>query len=268
MAGLSDSAWEALAAEIDGPAVAEPSPAEPASPEALVQTDASATAPEESGVATEPVAEAPATQTETPDPRLADLEAREAALAERERAEAQRQREIAAKWQAFQEQEANKQAAAYYQELVDEAGQETADKFKEFRQGIVTQRRQAEARAEGAERGLVAAMIALENEVDPATFQRILDVTGELVNYADAEQMQSAIQQRKQQQAAQSAELTAAMETIKELRARLDAQERPANADAVDRGMAGPGSGTKIEDAPDFDTFFGQLTSTLPASWQ
>ena len=98
---------------------------------------------------------------EEPDPRIVDLDAREAALAERERVEAQKQREAQARYAAWQEQEAEKKSNAYYQQLVEESGQEVANQYLTLRQGVMQQRRDAEARANGAEHGLTATMIAL-----------------------------------------------------------------------------------------------------------
>lgn len=264
MSGLSDSAWEELAAEIDGPAAAEPLPAEPDSPEALAQTAPDASAPD----VTE---DAPAEQAAEPaesDPRIAELEAREAAIAQREQDEAEKQRVLAAQWLAWQEQEAEKRSNAYYQKLVEENGEDVANEFMGLQRTNLQMRREAENRAFGAEHGLTAAMIALEQVVTPEQFQQILGLTENLVTYPDATQMQAAIQQERQRTQTASAELRALQETVRELRSRLDAQERPRAADAVDGGQGGPGSGTSLADEPDFDTFFGRLTQTLPQSWQ
>ncbi len=67
---------------------------------------------------------------------------------------------------------------------------------------------------------------------------------------------------------AAEAEKRALEQTIRELRSQLEAKARPELADAVDRGANGAALGTRLEDAPDFDTFFGQLTGTLPQTWQ
>lgn len=269
MSGLSDSAWEELAAAIDGPEVAEPSPAEAVAPEALVQTEPESTAPDViEDVPTEAVATEPVVTEPEPDPRLAEIEARERAVADAEAREAAKQRELAARWQQWQEQEAEKKSTAYYQQLVEENGQEVADQYMQMRQGVLQQRRDAESRASGAERGLTAAMIALEQVVSPEQFQQVLSLTENLVTLPDANQMQSAIQQERQRTQSANAEKTALEQTIRELRSQLDATSRPVNADAVGGGAGGPGHGARIEDAPDFDTFFGQLTGTLPAQWQ
>jgi len=61
MSGLSDTAWDELAAAIDGDVVAEPSPAEPAAPEADAQTATDQTAPDvsDADVAAEHAVEEP-----------------------------------------------------------------------------------------------------------------------------------------------------------------------------------------------------------------
>ena len=264
MSGLSDSAWEALAAEIEGGA-AEPSPAETESPEALVQTEPDPTAPDVAGEDT-PVADVVAAEPE-PDPRLADIEAREAALAQAEAERIEREQRLAAQWALWQEQEAEKQSNAYYQELA-QLDPELAKNYLGLRQGIMQQRREAEQRAAGAERGLTAAMIALEQVVTPEQFQQVLAMTEQLVTLPDANQMQAAIQQERQRMQAAEAEKRALEQTIRELRSQLEAKARPELADAVDRGANGAALGTRLEDAPDFDTFFGQLTGTLPQTWQ
>jgi hypothetical protein len=263
MQGLSDSAFEELSAEIFGEEAAEPSPVEPESPEANVQT-----VPE---TATPDVAEEPVTAEAEPvaevDPRQAEIERREQALAEREAQEQQRQQQLAAQWQQFQEQEAEKQSNAYYQEL-EAVDPDLAKNYLGLRQSIQQKRREAEQRAYGAEQGLTAAMIALEATVSPEVFQQVLQVTEHLAGYPDANQMQAVIAQERQRATAESAEKQALEATIKELRSRLDAQERPALADAVDRGSSGPGAGTRLEDAPDFDTFFEQFSQTLAPAWR
>lgn len=254
MSGLSDSDWGELAAAIDGDGAAEPSPAEPEAPEAQAQTVSEQTTPDvsEAIAVAEPVVE-------EPDARAAELEAREAALAEREQAQAAQQREAQARYAAWQEQQAEKQSNAYYQQLVEENGQEVANQYLAMRQGVMQQRRDAEQRAYGAERGLVAAMIAMEQVMGVEQRQNILELTEHLLNYPDADAMQQAISQERRRIEHDSAEKAAMQQTIMELRARIEANERPAAADAVDRGAAGSGSGTRLEDAPDFDTFFSQL---------
>ena len=263
MSGLSDTAWETLAAEIDGEPVAEPSPAEPASPEALVQTEPESAAPDV-------IEDAPAVEAteaiDAAEARLAEIEAREAAVAQAEQAKAEKDRRLAAQWQALQEQEAEKRSSAYYQEL-EQVDPDLAKTYLGMRQGIMQQRREAEGRAQGAEHALTAAMVALEQVVTPEQFQQVLDLTGHLVAYPDAIQMQSAIQQERQRTQSADAEKQALQRTITELRSQLEATSRPALADAVDGAASGAGIGTRIEDAPDFDTFFGQLTGTLPAHW-
>ena len=254
MSALSETAWEELAAAIDGDVVAEPSPAEPAAPEAHAQTVSEQPAPDESeaDVAAEPDAE-------EPDPRIAELAAREAALAERERAEAQQKAEAAARYAAWQEQEAEKQSNAHYRQLVEESGQEVADQYLAIKRFDVQRRRDAEQRADGSERGLTATAIAAEYVLGAEKFQQIMDLAGHLLTYGDATAMQNALAQERQRIDRDSAEKAAMQRTIMELRAQIEAKGRPAEADAVDRGAAGPGSGTRLEDAPDFDTFFSQL---------
>ena len=254
MSALSETAWEELAAAIDGDVVAEPSPAEPAAPEVQAQTVSEQTAPDESeaAVAAEPVVE-------EADPRSVELEAREAALAERERAEAQQKAEAAARYAAWQEQEAEKQSNAHYRQLVEESGQEVADQYLAIKRFDVQRRRDAEQRADGSERGLTATAIAAEYVLGAEKFQQIMDLAGHLLTYGDATAMQNALAQERQRIDRDSAEKAALQKTIMELRAQIEARERPAAADAVDRGAAGPGSGTRLEDAPDFDTFFSQL---------
>ena len=254
MSALSETAWEELAAAIDGDVVAEPSPAEPAAPEAHAQTVSEQPAPDESeaDVAAEPDAE-------EPDPRIAELAAREAALAERERAEAQQKAEAAARYAAWQEQEAEKQSNAHYRQLVEESGQEVADQYLAIKRFDVQRRRDAEQRADGSERGLTATAIAAEYVLGAEKFQQIMDLAGHLLTYGDATAMQNALAQERQRIDRDSAEKAALQKTIMELRAQIEAKGRPAEADAVDRGAAGPGSGTRLEDAPDFDTFFSQL---------
>lgn len=254
MSGLSDSDWEEFAAVIDGEPAAEPSPAEPETPQTQAQTATEQTAPDGPDAigAAEPAVE-------EPDPRIAEIEAREAALAERERVEALQRQEAQARYQAWQEAEAEKRSNAYYQQLVEENGQEVANQYLAMRQGVVQQRRDAEARANGAELGLTAAMIALEQVVGPEQVQQVLELTGHLVTYQSADQMQSVLMQERQRIERDSAEKQAMQRTIMELRARVEAQERPAAADAVDRGAAGPGTGNRPEDASDFNTFFERL---------
>ncbi len=253
MSGLSDSDWGELSAAIEGDGAAEPSPVEPEAPEAQAQTVAEQTTPD--GFIADAVAEP---VIEEPDARAAELEAREAALAERERAEAFQRQEAQAKYLAWQEQEAEKKANAYYQEL-EQVDPDLAKQYLGLRQGVMQQRREAEQRAFGAEHGLTATMIALEQVIGPEQFNQVLELTGHLVTYQSADQMQNALMQEKRRVTEQSAKEAAMQKTIMELRARIDAQERPLAADAVDRGAAGPGSGTRLEDAPDFDTFFAQL---------
>ena len=254
MTGLSESDWNELSAAIDGDGAAEPSPAEPAAPEVQAQTVSEQTAPDasEADVAAEPDAE-------EPDPRIAELAAREAALAERERAEAQQKAEAAARYAAWQEQEAEKQSNAHYRQLVEESGQEVADQYLAIKRFDVQRRRDAEQRADGSERGLTATAIAAEYVLGQEKFQQIMDLAGHLLTYGDATAMQNALAQERQRIDQDSAEKAAMQKTIMELRAQIEARERPAAADAVDRGAAGPGSGTRLEDAPDFDTFFSQL---------
>ena len=196
---------------------------------------------------------------EEPDPRIAELAAREAALAERERAEAQQKAEAAARYAAWQEQEAEKQSNAHYRQLVEESGQEVADQYLAIKRFDVQRRRDAEQRADGSERGLTATAIAAEYVLGQEKFQQIMDLAGHLLTYGDATAMQNALAQERQRIDQDSAEKAAMQKTIMELRAQIEARERPAAADAVDRGAAGPGSGTRLEDAPDFDTFFSQL---------
>lgn len=271
MSGLSDSAWEELSAEIDGEPVAEPLPAEPESPGTQAQTAPEATAPDVTEdapalEASEPIVEAEAA-TEV-DPRQAELDRREAQIAAKEWADAEKERKLAAQWQVWQEQEAEKKSNAVYQEL-EQVDPDLAKQFLTIKQTDSHKRREAEGRANGAERGLTAAMIALESLVDPAVFQQVLDTTGELVGYDSADQMQSAIQQKRQSAQAADADKALLEKTVRELRLQLSAQERPAHADAVDRGQSGPGSGARIEDATDFDTFFERLTTQrLPQAWQ
>ena len=254
MSGLSDSAWDELAAAIDGDVVAEPSPAEPAAPEADAQTATDQTAPDvsEADVAAEPVVEGA-------DPRSVELDAREAALAERERAEAQQKAEAAARYAAWQEQQAEKRSNEHYQQLADEYGKEVADQYLEIKRFDVQRRREAEQRADGSERGLTATAIAAEYVLGQEKFQQIMELAGHLLTYGDADAMQNALRQERQRIDRDSAEKAALQKTIMELRAQIEAKGRPAEADAVDRGAAGPGSGTRLEDAPDFDTFFSQL---------
>ena len=255
MSGLSESDWNELSAAIDGDGAAEPSPAEPAAPEVQAQTVSEQTAPDasEATVAVEPEAEP------EPDPRIAELAAREAALAERERAEAQQKAEAAARYAAWQEQEAEKQSNAHYRQLVEESGQEVADQYLAIKRFDVQRRRDAEQRADGSERGLTATAIAAEYVLGQERFQQIMELAGHLLTYGDADAMQNALRQERQRIDQDSAEKAELQRTITELRAHIAAKERPAAADAVDRGAAGPGSGTRLEDAPDFDTFFSQL---------
>jgi hypothetical protein len=263
MSGLSDTAFEEILAETYGEGAAEPSPAEPDSPEANVQTAPESATPEIEPEDTLAVAGEPPTE---PDPRQAELDRREQVLAEREAQEAQKQQQLAARWQQLQEQEAEKQSNAYYQEL-SEVDPELAKNYMGLRQSIQQKRREAEQRAYGAEHGLTAAMIALET-VNPDAFQQVLELTEHLVAYPDANQMQAAIAMERQRITAQTEKEAILEKTIKELRTRLDAQERNPLADAVDRGSSGPGRGTKLEDAPDFDTFFEQFSQTLSPTWR
>ena len=254
MSGLSDTDWENLVAVIDGEPAAEPSPAEPETPQAQAQTDAEETTPDgtDADVAAEPAVE-------EPDPRETDLAAREAALAERERAEAEKQRDAQARYAAWQEQEAEKKSNAYYQEL-EQVDPDLAKQYLGFRQGVMQQRRDAEARANGAETGLTATAIAAEYVLGKEKFQQIMDLAGHLLNYPNPDAMQQALVQERQRIDKDSAEKAAMQQTIKELRAQIEARERPAAADAVDRGAAGPGTGARLQDATDFNDFFELLT--------
>ena len=253
MAGLSDTAWDELTAAIDGEYAAEPSPAEPNAPAADVQTESE-----------QPISDASADdadaepEAEELDARAADLAAREAALAERERIAAVQQAQAQARYLAWQEQEAEKRSNAYYQEL-EQVDPDLAKQYLGFRQGVMQQRRDAEQRANGAEHGLTAAMIALEQVVGPEQFQQVLELTGHLVTYQSADQMQNAIAQERQRINRESAEKAALQQTIRELRAQIEAQGRPEAADAVDRGAAGPAPGNRPEDAADFNEFFERL---------
>jgi hypothetical protein len=263
MSGLSDTAFEEILAETYGDEAAEPSPVEPDSPEANVQTAPESATPD---VEPEETLVAAAAPSDEPDPRQAELDRREQAIVEREAQEAQRQQQLAARWQQLQEQEAEKQSNTYYQEL-SEVDPELAKNYLGLRQSIQQKRREAEQRAYGAEHGLTAAMIALET-VDPDAFQQVIALTEHLVAYPDANQMQAAIAQERQRITAQTEKEAILEKTIKELRTRLDAQERDPLADAVDRGASGSGQGTRLEDAPDFDTFFEQFSQTLAPSWR
>ena len=260
MTGLSDSAFEELTAEIFGEPDAEPSPSESDSPEAIVQTEPEPTAPESQESAPD-----------SPLDRERELDARERALAEREAElfeQGQRQVEqrnrVMAEWQSWQDRQAEQRASEYYQQLSDEYGPEVANQYQALRTTDLQRRQQAEQRAYGAEHGLTAAMIAMESVVAPEEFQRVLELTGVLVGQQDANQMQMAIQQERDRQAASNAEVQALQNEIRTLRMRVEAQNRPAAADAVDRGQAGSGVGTRLEDAPDFDALFSQLTGSFP----
>jgi hypothetical protein len=255
MAGLSDTDWESLVAVIDGEPAAEPSPAEPEAPQAQAQTDTEEPAPDASDadVAAEPAVE-------EPDPRQAELDAREAALAERERAEAQQKAEAAARYAAWQEQQAEKRSNEHYQQLADEYGKEVADQYLEIKRFDVQRRREAEQRADGSERGLTATAIAAEYVLGQERFQQIMELAGHLLTYGDADAMQNALRQERQRIDQDSAEKAAMQKTIMELRAQIEARERPAAADAVDRGAAGPGTGARLQDATDFNDFFELLT--------
>ncbi len=264
MSGLSDTAFEEILAETYGEEAAEPSPVEPESPESSVQTEPESATPD---VAVEEALTAEAEPVAEVDPRQAEIERREAALVEREAQEAQRQLAIAAQWQQFQEQQAEQRSSAYAQELA-EVDPALAQTYVAIKQSESQKRRDAESRAFGAEQGLTAAMIALEATVSPEVFSQVLQVTEHLAGYPDANQMQAAIAQERQRATAQTEKEAILEKTIKELRSRLDAQDRPVLADAVDRGASGPGTGTRLEDAPDFDTFFEQLSETLAPSWR
>lgn len=265
MSGLSDSAWEELSAAIDGDGAAEPSPVEPEAPEALVQTEPEPTAPDV--IEDAPTEEVSAAQPDEPDPRLAELEAREAAIAEREARDAAARAQLLAQMQAAQEMEAEKRSNAYYQEL-EQLDPDLAKTYLGMRQGILQQRREAEQQRVAAERGLTAAMVAAEAVLGAEQFQNLLSLTENLVTYEDAQQMQWAIQQERQRLQSADAEKQALEKTIKELRSQLEAKERPVLADAVDGGSTGPGHGARLEDAPDFDTFFDQFSSSLPSYWR
>ena len=253
MSGLSDSVFEELTAEIFGDPVAEPSPAESESPEANAQIAPEATTSDTT--LEEPAAEA------TPDPyaeREAALEAKERELWEREQAQTEKRNSVIAQWQAWQEQQTEQKASAYYQQLADEYGPEIADQYKTLRTTDLQRRREAEQRASGAEHGLTAAMIALEH-TNPEVFQQVLAMTEQLVQYPDANQMQAAILAEREQATQQNARVIELEQVVRELRSRVEAQERPAAADAVDRGQAGPASGLRPEDAPDMAGFFAAL---------
>jgi len=86
-----------------------------------------------------------------------------------------------------------------------------------------------------------------------------MELAGHLLTYGDADAMQNALRQERQRIDQDSAEKAAMQKTIMELRAQIEARERPAAADAVDRGAAGPGTGNRPEDATDFNTFFERL---------
>jgi hypothetical protein len=264
MSGLSDTAFEEILAETYGDVAAEPSPVEPESPEANVQTESETATPDE---ATEPLAASEEAPVAEVDPRQAEIERREQALIEREAQESQRQLAIAAQWQQFQEKKAEEQSIAYAKELA-EVDPALAQTYVAIKQSDSQKRRDAEQRAYGAEQGLTAAMIALETSVSPEVFSQVLQLTEHLAGYPDANQMQAAIAQERQRATAQSEKEAVLEATIKELRLKLDAQDRPVLADAVDRGSSGPGSGTRLEDAPDFDTFFEQFSQTLAPAWR
>ena len=122
-------------------------------------------------------------------------------------------------------------------------------------------RRQAEQRANGAEHGLTAAMVALEH-INPEVFQQVLEATERLVGYPDATQMQAALAQEREQATKQNAEIAKLTQMVRELRSQVEAKSRPEIADAVDRGQAGPATGLRPQDAPDFDGFFERLIAS------
>lgn len=257
MTGLSDSDFDDLTADLFGEPAAEPSPAEPESPAAISQTEPEVTASDIQEPEPDPVgAEAEA----EPDPRLAEIERREAELLQREVALTEQRNRAFAQLEAMRERQIEQAASEYYQQLTDEYGPEVAEQYKALRTTDLQRRQQAEQRAIGAEHGLTAAMIALEY-TNPEVFQQVLEVTSHLVQYSDANQMQQALQQERDRQVSSNAEIQALQDEIRTLRMRVEAQDRPVLADAVDRGHAGAAIGKRLEDAPDFDTFFELLTA-------
>lgn len=257
MSGLSDSVFEELTAEIFGEPAAEPSPVEPESPEANAQIDPETTTSDTTDeiLSTEPEPEPEPDPTES---RLAELEQREQELTRREQEQTEQRNRVIAQWQAWQDQQAEQRAEAYYQQLADEHGQEIADQYKTLRTTDLQRRKEAEQRANGAEHGLTAAMIALEH-TDPEVFQRVLAMTERLVQYPDPVQMQQAILSEQEQANQQNAKIVELEQVVRELRSKIEAQARPAAADVVDGAPAGPATGLRPEDAPDFDGFFERL---------
>ena len=252
MSGLSDSVFEELTAEIFGDPAAEPSPVESESPEADAQIEPETTTPD-------PTTEEPTA--DEPDPyaeREAALARREQEIAEREQAQTEKRNAVISQWEAWQDQQAEQKASAYYQQLTDDFGPEIADQYKALRTTDLQRRQQAEQRANGAEHGLTAAMIALEH-INPEVFQQVLAATEQLVQYPDAQQMQAAILAEQEQATQQNAEIVELKNVVRELRSKIEAQGRPGFADAVDRGQAGPAAGLRPEDAPDMDGFFERL---------
>lgn len=258
MSELPDSVFEELTAGLFEDPVAEPSPAEPEPPEAnAIEPDVPPSDPSVEAEPTEPVAAEP----DPIDERLAAIEERERLIAQREQEQTEQRNKVIAQWQAWQEQQAEQKASAYYQQLTDEYGPEVAEQYKTLRTTDLQMRRQAEQRATGAEHGLTAAMVALEH-INPEVFQQVLEATERLVGYPDATQMQAALAQEREQATKQNAEIAKLTQMVRELRSQVEAKSRPEIADAVDRGQAGPATGLRPQDAPDFDGFFERLIAS------
>ena len=256
MTGLSDTDFDDLTADLFGEPAAEPSPAEPESPAAISQTEPEVTASDIQEPEPDPVvAEAEA----EPDPRLAEIERREAELLQREVALTEQRNRAFAQLEAMRERQIEQAASAYYQQLTDEHGPEVAEQYKALRTTDLQRRQQAEQRANGAEHGLTAAMIAVESLMSPEQFQQVLALTSNLVGYQDANQMQQALQQERDRQVSSNAEIQALQDEMRTLRMRLEAKDRDELADAVDRGTAAPAIGLRAEDATDMETFYERL---------
>lgn len=255
MSELPDSVFEELTAGLFEDPVAEPSPAEPEPPEAnAIEPDVPPSDPSVEAEPTEPVAAEP----DPIDERLAAIEERERLIAQREQEQTEQRNKVIAQWQAWQEQQAEQKASAYYQQLTDEYGPEVAEQYKTLRTTDLQMRRQAEQRANGAEHGLTAAMVALEH-INPEVYEQVLAATERLVEFPDANQMHAALAQEREQATKQNAEIAKLTQMVRELRSQVEAKSRPEIADAVDRGQAGPATGLRPQDAPDFDGFFERL---------
>ena len=160
------------------------------------------------------------------------LEAREAEQIVRKEAAEAKLREI-----ALQEDE---RAALEFAESLKQVDPEWERQFLQHRYTLAQDRVQALEQAQKWERGITALTLAVEH-MEPGKVHAIIEEARGLMQYQDHDQMRRALETRNQRVTETNKALEQARREIAELRLKLDAQSRPAVADAVDGGHSGAG---------------------------